>query len=123
PRHSRHPAEDRKGLTRRQVTRETVPLRKIAHALAALRIGHRDPEEMRRATGRPREAEQDLDGGRLTGAVRPQQAENLAGPDRKVDSVERAHASRPETGGVYLREALRLDDGGFHDSLNETGPK
>ena len=78
---------------------------------------------MRGPAGRPREAEQDLDGRRLSGAIRSQQAENLAGSDRKVDSVERADVSRPETGGVDLRKAFRLDDGCFHDSLNETGPK
>ena len=50
--------------------------------------------------GRLEEAEQQADGGRLAGAVGPQQSDRLTGRDRQVDAVESGHRAETPRDGL-----------------------
>ena len=70
----------------RLLQRDADPL---AQADVVARPGHAQQLDLPRR--RCEEPLQDLDGGRLARAVRPQQAEALAAPDREVEAIDRHH--------------------------------
>src|SRR6185312_4503758 len=101
-------------LARRQVLVEADRIRHVADAALDLeRLSHRvearDPHPSLAGLG---QAQQHQDRRRLAGAVRPEQAEDLAGPDLEVDAVDGRRAL------VALDQPGRLDDrragGGAH---------
>ncbi len=65
-----------------------------------------ESEDARCAGRGPDEVEENADGRRLAGAVRAQEAEDLAGVDGEVDAAKRAHAS------VVLEDGAQVDGGG-----------
>src|SRR5262249_47189785 len=84
--------------------REVAPLQN----LAAMR-GERQTEDADLAGGRRRQAEQELDRRRLSGAVGPQEAEDLAARDGEGEAVDRrevAEAAR-QAGGLDGRRGGR----------------
>src|SRR5438105_6659376 len=112
--HPRHPAEDRQRLPRGQVVRDLVPLGEIPDAAPALGIGDREPADARAAGGRGGQAEEDFDRRRLAGAVRAEQAEELAGTDRDIDPVER-HDAPAKRGAVFLSKPAHFNYCVVHD--------
>src|SRR5437588_8760962 len=112
--HPRHAPEDRQRLPRREVAGDLMPLRQVPHAAPALRIAGWQAADARLAAGGAGEAEEDLDGGRLAGAVGAEQAEHLAGPNREVDAVERRDARGAQRAAIDFPEAGDLDDWGRH---------
>ena len=106
---ARHPPEDRQRLARRQVPGETVPLREIADPAPALRVADANPEE-RCLVGRGmRQAQEDLDRGRLAGAVWAQKPEDLTRLDPQVDAGQGFHAPATQPGAIHLPQAASLD--------------
>src|SRR5207302_8419787 len=63
-----------------------------------------DAGDARLPGGRPQQRAEDADGGRLPRAIRPEEAEDLALVDRKVDAANRFELA------VLLDEARDLDD-------------
>ena len=63
--------------------------RQIADAFPGMRFIHRHAEERGVASGGLNDAQQDLDERRLAGAVGAEQAEDLAGFNLEIDTVER----------------------------------
>ena len=55
------------------------------------------------------QAREDVDEGRLAGAVGAQQAEDRAARDRQVDALQRPHGRRAARGRIGLDEAAGLD--------------
>ena len=89
-------------------------LGEVADAPARLAVPDRSPEHLAVARGPPRQPEEQLDGGGLARAVRPEEAEHLAGLDAQVERLE------PDGVPVHLAQALGLDGGGHGCIL--TGP-
>jgi len=110
----RHPGEPREEPERLAPGEEVVPgrvLREVADA--ALRGAARDRrvEDEGLAAGRVDEAHQHLDGGRLAGAVRADEPEDLALLHRQCHVVDRRHAAPPHDADVErLREPLGAQD-------------
>ena len=79
-------------LARRQMVVEAHRIGQVADAALDLeRLAHRiEAQHVDRAAARLGEAQQHQDGRRLAGAVRPQQAEDLAAPDVEIDGIDRA---------------------------------
>ena len=71
-------------------------------ALGGRDFGHVLAEKPHPAAGRRMGADQDAEQGRLAGAVRPDDADRLAGVDGKVDPVEH------HEGAEALRQAFRV---------------
>ena len=112
--HARHAAEDVQRLPRGQVAREPVPFRQIADAAAALGVRGGQPEKGRPSLRGVGQAEQNLDRGRLPGAVWPEQAEDFARLDAQVDAVEGGDVPGGEPRSVDLAQPLRLNRGLSH---------
>ena len=93
-----------------EIVVEADLIRQVADApLDRQRLAHRIvPHHPRLAAADLGEAEQHQDGGGLAGAIRPEQAENLARRDGKRHAVDRGRIA------VVLGEAVRLDDGVVH---------
>jgi hypothetical protein len=91
---------------------ERVRLRHHAdHLLGGGRVGDDvDAPDPRLARRRDHPRCQHADGGRLPGAVRSEQAEHLAPPDRQVERLDRVHG--PAAAGEDLRERDGADDTG-----------
>ncbi len=106
---ARHPPEDRERLAGRQVPGETMPLREIPDPAPALRVGDGDPEEGRIAGRGMRQAEEDLDRGRLARAVGAKKPEDLARLDPQVDAGQGFHAPATQPGAIHLPQAASLD--------------
>ena len=79
-------------------------LRQVADPAAGRAVAERGAEDPTRAARRTRQAEQQLDRRGLPGAVRPQQADELARTDLEVDPVERHGRA------VAFRDRAELDD-------------
>jgi hypothetical protein len=84
-----------------------------ADAAAQAVAGRRrvEAEDLRRAAVRPTQALEDLDGGRLSGAVGAEQAEQLATADGEGHAVE--DVGRP----VALAQPIDFDDVRCHGSI------
>ena len=79
-------------------------LGKIADAPFDAQIADRAAEDLGAAVGWKHELYQQLERGRLAGAVRAEEAEHLAGPDLEREAVERPiGALAPESDRVVLR--------------------
>ena len=81
PWHVEEPAVEIEGLFRVQKPVQVRFFRQEADALVLADLGSRLVEHVRFTLGGEEQSEQQLDGGRLAGAVRPEQAENLAAAD------------------------------------------
>ncbi len=94
-------------LAARQAVEQRELAGQVAHAsMNGDRIdGRLDPEDPGLPGGRPDKVEEQPDRRRLAGAVRPEEAEDLALLDRQVDVDD------PPMLAVVLRQALGLDDG------------
>jgi hypothetical protein len=86
-----------------------VPLREISDPAPALRIADGNPEERRLAGRGVREAQEDLDRGRLARAVGAEKPEDFARLDPQVDAGQRFHAPASEPGAIHLPQAASLD--------------
>ena len=84
---------------------EAEVLGKVADAPSGFCIASRLAEDARLTTRRRNQAEQDLDGGRLAGAIRAEEAKHLSGLDDEVQPVKRYLAA------VLLAKRDRLDCG------------
>ncbi len=101
-----------------------MPLGQVPHLAAALGVRNGPAHQARPARRRVRQAEQDLDGGGLAGAVWPKQAKDLARLDPQVDPVEGRDPARSEPRRVDLREAGRFDRKCRHrHKERKTGPE
>jgi hypothetical protein len=84
------------GLPDGQVLEQATGLHHCGHEAADDRLAGREAEHLDEPGGRPRQAEQHVDGGGLAGSVRTEERDDLALLDPQVDA---AH-------GVYVSEAL-----------------
>ena len=107
--HARHAPENRERLARGQVARKSMPLRQVSDAPAALRVRGRKAQQARRARSGTRQAQQDLHGRRLAGAVWPKQTKDLALLDPQIDAAQGGDPARAEAREIDLRQADSLD--------------
>src|SRR6185436_11451761 len=96
---SAEPAEKVERLRAREEFVEVGILRKKADGLAAFHIAAVAPEDERAARGRRDEAEHDLHGGALPGAVRTEEAVHLAGLDGEREVADGRDFSTAEDRG------------------------
>src|SRR5207344_1350651 len=94
-------------LVQPEVARQVAEPLANAHAVAS-RV---EPEDAEPAVRRADQVEQQADRRRLAGAVRPQEAEDLAGLDREVDVDD------PPVRSVALGQLLCADDLGHAASI------
>src|SRR5438067_12482425 len=78
-------------------------LRQVANAGPGAAIGDGKPEDAGLTGRRADQPRQDLDGGRLAGPVRPEEAEHLAGLHRQREIVE------GDLAAVHLADTTRRD--------------
>ena len=91
----------------RQVVVERRVLRKVADALAHGEVADRTAENLGTSRGRINQLHQQLQRGRLAGAVRAEKAEHFAAVDLERQAIQRAvRAPPPEADRVVLGEFL-----------------
>ena len=97
-------------LARRQVVVEVRVFGQVPYLRVHACVADVATEYARAARGRVHEAHEQLQRRRLARAVRAEEAENLAAPDRKRQRVERPHPALPkEADLIVLRQILNLD--------------
>ncbi len=96
---------ERHQLVGREPVGEAEQLGQVADGRSGGRRAHRGALDLRPAAARAHEAAGDLREGRLAGAVRSQQAEQLAALNREI------HAAERHRGAVALLERLAGEDG------------
>src|SRR5437867_7173172 len=91
-------------------------LRQVADLASRPKVTQRSAEDLATAAGRPGEAEQELDGRGLAGAVRAEEAEDLASPDGHRQSGHRLDLAVPllEIGDLDRRQVERQARHGNH---------
>ena len=98
-----------------QVVVEVRVLGQVADAAPDGDVADRPAEDLGVAAGRKHQLHQQLQRGRLAGAVGAEEAEDLAGLDLERQAIERAVRARaPEADLVVLGEVVRADRG-LHD--------
>ena len=102
---------DRKVLLHRHRPEETRRLETAADTglgdLAGRELGNVDAVEADAAAGRALEAAQDIDHGRLAGAVRADQAEHFAAPDLQVDPAQGPDAAKGDGNAAGFQPFFR----------------
>ena len=94
-------------LFRRQVVVEVRILRQVANASSRRDVPDRPPQDLRRPCRREDQLHQQLERGRLPGAVRTQKTKDLTVLNIEGDAIERAvGAAAPESDGIVLGEIL-----------------
>ena len=93
-------------LRRREVVGEVGVLRQVADAAPRRRLGRPAAHQPDRAAVGEDQPEGELDRRRLSGPVRPEQPQHLAGPHLEVEAVERHDRPLPEVGLVALVDPL-----------------
>ena len=118
-----HPRQHRvkpERIARGLVLREAMVLGQIADGPARRGVTHATPEQLGAARGRAHDVEQDLDEGRLPGAVAPEQAVDRAGSHFERNAGQRLHgASLP---AISLAHVLD-EDGEGHRSCRVIAAK
>jgi hypothetical protein len=104
------PGVEIEGLVRVQEAVEIGLLGQEPDARLGGDVGGGAAEDAGRARAGEEEAEEELHRGGLARPVRADEAEDLAGVDLEIETVERLQAGAPPEILVDLGEALRLDD-------------
>ena len=107
--HAEQPAVEVQVLPHGELAVQGVLLRDDpAQLLGQRRVGrHVHPGEERPAGRRDHPGGEHAGGGGLAGPVRPEQAEDLPGPDVEVEPVDRGEVGA----GIHLGQVLGMDDG------------
>ncbi len=109
-RHLEQPSVELKRLLGVQELVEVRLLGQVADPLVLGDVGRRLVEDQRLALGREQQAEQQLDRGRLSRAVGPEQAEDLAAIHLQVEGLERLDLGAAPEIAVDLGQVPGLDD-------------